>query len=203
MEDATSSGDALINTQILNATPEGNELGVAIENWANGGNPAHRRGARKWLSGSDDYIGFAEEQGAKLAEAASVSPPVNVPTYRGIQLRNKGIDQAEDIYKVGTKFDSEISSFSTSDDIAKSFAGKGKQPMDTSVVLNLESGAEGFNISPISTYVGEKERLFQGRFEVLKVERITLPPEYIGDISPGTILNVDIRQIVNFQREVR
>ena len=48
------------NVRKLSATPEGNELGRAVTNWSSGGNEAHRRGARKWLSGSDDFIGVAQ-----------------------------------------------------------------------------------------------------------------------------------------------
>jgi hypothetical protein len=211
LEDATNDLSRATNQQILNATPEGEELGSAITNWSTGGNEAHRRGATKWLSGSDDFIGVAEQQGAKLAEAVSVSPPVNVPTQRGFIFEGKSIDQLEDIYKMGAKTDIQISSFSTDPEIAFKFSGRGLvERGNTSVILHLEEGAKGLNVSPISTYLSEKERIFHGRFEVLKIERTSTDKFFaqyveqtLGPAGQGEILNVHIRQIANFVKEAR
>lgn len=206
-EDAPDDLSRVSNVQILNATPEGQELGEAIIGWADGGNEAHRRGSSKWLKGVKEYSGdvplysTGEIQGARIAEAVSVAPPVNVPTHRGFIFKGKSPDQVADVYKAGTKFDSQISSFSTVSDIAESFAGRGvMQPGNTSVVLHLEKGAKGLNVSPVSSYIGESERIFHGRFQVLRTELIPTSDVVAGK---GEILHVHIRQINNFVREAR
>ena len=202
MEDATDELSRVSNLEILNATPEGEELGVAISNWVGGANEQHRRGAVKWLKNSDDFTGWREVNGAKISEAVSISPPVNVPTHRGFTIWDKSVDQVEDIYTVGTKFDSGISSFSVDENLARGFAGRGSVLSDqTSVILHLEPGAKGLNISSISEGILEKERIFQGRFEVVRVERQFV--RKAGYDEPGTILNVDIRQIANFVKEAK
>ena len=185
----------------LQQTPEGEELGEAIKSWSNSGNSSsHRRGASKWVKGSDDFIGYQEEAGAKLAEAVSLSRPIKEPTFRGVNVGARNIDQIELDYKVGSKFDSQISSFSIDKKIADGFAGSsGPGAGNTSVVFHLESGAEGLKVGSVSSYVTEMERLIHGRFEVLRLERTAA-----GTVNlPNEVLNVHIRQIVNFQREVR
>ena len=205
-EDAPDDLSRVSNVQILNATPEGQELGIAIESWASGGNEAHRRGATKWLSGSNDLIEEGERLGAQIAEAVSVSPPLNVKTHRGFIFNGKSIDEVEEIYKVGAKTDVQISSFSIDTDIAERFAGRGIDAANnTSVVLNVEPGAKGLNVSPVSRYLSEKERILHGRFEVIKVHREIggySPKDMLGKPVPN-VLHVDIRQINNFVREGR
>jgi hypothetical protein len=113
----------------------------------------------------------------------------------------KPINEVEEIYKVGTKFDSQISSFSLDRVIAEKFAGRGVPGgSNTSVVLNLESGAKGLNVSPVSGYFSELERIFHGRFEVVKVERSATG---ITPAGQGEFLEVHIRQINNFVKEAR
>ena len=127
---------------------------------------------------------------------------MNVPTHRGFVFEGKNIDEVQDIFKVGAKTDMQISSFSTDSAIGRDFARIGKTAEgNTSVVLDLEPGAKGLNISPISNYLSEKERIFHGRFEVVSVEQATWRDNMTGIISP--YVNVRIRQIHNFVREAR
>ena len=185
----------------LQQTPEGEELGEAIKSWSNAGNSSsHRRGASKWLKGSDDFIGYQEEAGAKLAEAVSVSRPLKEPTFRGVNVQGRSINQIELDYKVGSKFDSQISSFSLDKDIADAFAGsRGPGAGNTSLVFHLEPGAKGLHVGGVSSYVTEMERLIHGRFEVLRLERTAA-----GTVNlPNEVLNVYIRQANNFVREAR
>jgi len=99
---------------------------------------------------------------------------------------------------VGAKTDIQISSFSTDSAIGHDFARIGRiSESNTSVVLNIEPGAKGLNISPISSYIGEKERIFHGRFEVISIEKTV-------DIDTNSpFLNILIRQINNFVKEAK
>ena len=199
------SADEVATTNLLKLqeTPDGEDLAEAITSWSNSGNSSsHRRGASKWVKGSDDFIGYQEEAGAKLAEAVSVSRPIKEPTFRGVNVQGRTIDQIELDYKVGSKFDSQISSFSIDKNIADAFAGSGGPGAgNTSVVFHLEPGAKGLKVGSVSSYVTEMERLIHGRFEVLRLER-TLTDALPGR-SGNTVLNVHIKQNNNFVREAR
>ena len=199
--DAETLDAAMKNNEILARTDDGRNLGRAVEGWASGGSDTHRRGATKWLSGSDD-LSLDEIAGARIAEAVSVAPRVNVTTHRGFVFEGKNLDEVQDIFKVGSKTDMQLSSFSTEPNVAFDFAAVGKSSVrGSSVVLELEAGAKGLNIAPISKYVSEKERIFHGRFEVLSVER-TAGKNPFTDLT-GPYVNVRIRQIHNFVREAK
>ena len=194
------------NAQILSATPEGEELLRAVTLWSSGENAPMRIGAQKWMEGKTRFIeGMAEDAGVKIGEAASIAPRINQPVYRGIRVRRATIDEVEELYPKGKVYDAHISSFSTRDSIAEKFAGKGikkiESPTDeVSVIFDLEPGARGLNIEPISSYIGEAERIVSGRFEVIGTRRV-VTPNVEGTGREGTRLHVNIRQITPLFKE--
>ena len=191
------------NVKILERTQEGRELASAVGHWSRGGNDGMRRGAQKWLEGKERLtIGSApQETGAKLAEAVSVAPRMKEPVSRGIRI-GKDMREVEGFYPKGKVFDSQIASYSTSENAAGSFAGKGVTPGESSVVLNVEAGARGLNIEPISSYIGEAERIVAGRFEVLGTRRV-VTPNAVGSGVEGTVLHIDLRQINTLIKEIK
>ena len=200
LDDAVNDTQRVANAQKLMETPEGMELNRAINSFTGGGNEVHRRGATKYMSGSDDFIEFAEEAGAKLTEAAGVAPPVNVPTMRGWRSHKKTIEEVEAQYAVGSKFDLQISSFSTRREVAEKFSGYGSGgTRNPSVIYHVNPEARGLNISPVSGFLDEHERIMQGKYEVLKVYR---EEKLIGG-SNRTFLNIELRQIGTFVKEAR
>jgi hypothetical protein len=190
------------NKAILERTQEGRELSRAVGHWSTGGNEGMRTGAQKWLTGNERLtIGSApQETGAKLAEAVSVAPRMKEPVSRGIRI-DKDIREVEGFYPKGKVFDSQISSYSTSAEKAGEFAGKGVTQGQSSVVLNVEAGARGLNIEPISTYIGEAERIVAGRFEVLGTRRVVTPNAVGGGVE-GTVLHIDLRQINTLIKDI-
>ena len=193
------------NKVILERTQEGRELSRAVAHWSTGGNEGMRDGAQRWLTGKVDRmtfkVGSPQETGAKLAEAVSVAPRMKEPVSRGIRIE-KNISEVEAFYPKGKVFDSQIASYSTSAETSGSFAGKGVTQGQSSVVLNIEAGARGLNIEPISTYIGEAERIVAGRFEVLGTRRV-VTPNAVGMGRDGTVLHIDLRQINTLVKEIK
>jgi len=189
------------NQAKLTATgPDGKDLVDATRHWASGGNPTHRDGAEAWLKGARIPDSAGHHAGATLAEAVSVAPRIDKPLFRGVRINNRTIDEVENFYPVGKNFDAQIASWSTDTNLAADFAGSGVATGETSVVFNLESGARGLNIEPLSVYIGERERIIAGRFEVVGVRRVpshSLRP----DGTPGTRLHVDVRQTNTLVRQ--
>jgi len=200
LDDAVDESQRIANANRMQETPEGMELNRAINSFTDGGNEVHRRGATKYMSGSDDFVSFAEESGAKLTEAAGVAPPVNVRTMRGWSAGKNTMAEVEAQHAVGSKFDLQISSFSTEREIAEKFSGYGTGGTHRpSVIYHVNPEARGLNISPVSGFLQEHERIMQGKFEVLKIYR----EEKMRRGSMRTYLNVELRQIGTFVREAR
>jgi len=192
------------NVKTMADTPDGDDLVGAINHWTTGGNERMRTGARWWVDGSDvSNLTGPERTGATIAEAVSVAPRIDKPLYRGIRVEGKTVADFEAEYAIGKNFETQISSWSTSLDKGKSFAGTGVSETEASVVFNVESGARGLNIEPISTYIsagGERERILAGRFEVLGLRR-EITREATARQSEAVVLHIDIRQVNTVFRE--
>ena len=67
------------------------------------------------------------------------------------------------------------------------------------MIYHVNPEARGLNISPVSNFLEETERIMQGKYEVLKVYR----EEKLVGGSPRTFLNIDVRQIGTFVKESR
>ena len=70
---------------------------------------------------------------------------------------------------------------------------------DASVIFDLQPGARGLNIEPISSYVGEAETIVSGRFEVVGTYREMV----VARGQAGEVLHVKIRQIQSLVEEVK
>ena len=190
------------NREAIRATEEGEELMDAIHPWTSGDNEYYRAGAEAWVKGEPlPNIGGA--QGATLAEAVSVAPPIPVPVHRGISVRlppGETIENLEDLYKQGTTFDQHISSYSTSLGKAQEFTRplNVDWDLDVGVIFNVEPGARGLNVESVSNFVSERERIVSGRFEVIGVRRVSQPK---GALTRRDELHIDIRQIATLTKE--
>jgi SPP1 gp7 family putative phage head morphogenesis protein len=202
-----NQADAIVdrNRSRLKVTPEGAEIDQAVNRWLSGGNEAYREGAKKWLAGEDISGGDRQarmwQAGAKLAEAASIGPRSTQALHRGIQLRVKTLAEAEAQFKRGSVFDSHISSFTRIPEKAaeSQFAGTGTSQNYASVIFDLQPGARGLNIEPISSYVGEAETIISGRFEVVG----TYLEKKVNLGHVGEFLHVQIRQTQSLVRGVK
>ena len=190
------------NREAIRATEEGEELMDAIHPWTSGDNEYYRAGAEAWVKGEPlPNIGGA--QGATLAEAVSVAPPIPVPVHRGISVRlppGETIENLEDLYKQGTTFAQHISSYSTSLGKAQEFTRplNVDWDLDVGVIFNVEPGARGLNVESVSNFVSERERIVSGRFEVIGVRRVSQPK---GALTRRDELHIDIRQIATLTKE--
>jgi hypothetical protein len=193
------------NRQKLGLTREGEEINQAVSHWSDSINTdPFRSGAELWLQGRRAGIDASGvfspqyEAGAKLMEAVIAAPQTKQTMHRGIAVSKKkwSLDSFEERYKRGTVYDNQISSYSKIPEKAAEFSGKGSDPDNISVIFNIQPGARGLNIEPISAYLGEAETIIGGRFEVLGTYRV----ETITRGNIAETLHIEVRQIESFTR---
>ena len=221
-DDIVGTGIVNQNRQKLGATVEGEEINQAVGHWSNSFNTdPFREGAELWIQGrragidASGVFNPTYESGAKLMEAVISAPQTKQVMHRGIRVplgriptatrdeviqlkkiaKTKKIGELEEQYKRGTIFDNSISSYSRIPAKAAEFSGKGLDPDNVSVIFNVQPGARGLNIEPISSYIGEAETIIAGRYEVLGTQRIQ---QVLGET-----LHVEVRQIESFVRTVK
>ena len=222
MDQPVDGLDVNANRQRLGATREGEEINQAVTNWSNSFNTdPFREGADLWMQGgragidASGALNPAYKSGAELMEAVITAPQTKQVMHRGIRVplgriptatrdeviqlkkiaKTKKIGELEEQYKRGSTFDNSISSYSRTPEKAAQFAGRGQDPDAVSVIFNVQPGARGLNIEPISSYIGEAETVIAGRYEVLGTQRIQ---QVLGET-----LHVEVRQIESFVRAVK